>query len=61
MSKVAVVYWTGSGNTAEMAEAVAEGAKGKGADVNLTEVSGFAAGDVAGYDAIALGCPAMGA
>ena len=61
MSKVAVVYWTGSGNTAEMAEAVAEGAKGKGADVNLTEVSGFAAGDVAEYDAIALGCPAMGA
>ena len=30
MSKVAVVYWSGSGNTEAMAQAVAEGAKGKG-------------------------------
>lgn len=55
MSKVAVVYWTQSGNTEAMANAVAEGA---GAEA--TEVSAFSADDVAGYDALAFGCPAMG-
>ena len=29
MSKVAVVYWSGTGNTAAMATAVAEGAQGR--------------------------------
>ena len=59
MSKVAVIYWSGTGNTQAMAEAVAEGAKAAGADVSLltcAEVSGVSA-----YDAVALGCPAMGA
>ena len=32
MSKVAVVYWSGTGNTEAMAMAVAEGAKGQGAE-----------------------------
>ena len=31
MSKVAVVYWSGTGNTEAMANAVVEGAKEKGA------------------------------
>ena len=35
MSKVAVVYWSGTGNTEAMAMAVAEGAKGKGAEVSV--------------------------
>ena len=59
MSKVAVVYWSGTGNTEAMANAVAEGARAKGAEVDLlscAEVTG-----VDGYDAVALGCPAMGA
>lgn len=55
MSKVAVVYWSQTGNTETMANAVAEGA----AAVAI-EVSGFSAGNVAGYDAFAFGCPAMG-
>lgn len=58
MSKVAVIYWSGTGNTEAMANAVAEGAKAAGADVDLltcAEVQG-----VDGYDAVALGCPAMG-
>lgn len=50
-----VIYWSGTGNTKAMAEAVAEGA---GAE--LFEVSAFCA-DIADYDAIALGCPSMGA
>lgn len=55
MGKVAVVFWSGTGNTEAMAKAVAEGA---GAD--LFEVSDFSA-DLADFDAIAFGCPAMGA
>ncbi len=53
--KTAVIYWSGTGNTEAMANAVAEGA---GAD--LFTVSDFS-GSVADFDAIAFGCPAMGA
>lgn len=63
MSKVAVVYWSGTGNTAAMAEAVAQGARGEGASVNVFNLdeSAFGGANVAEYDAIAFGCPAMGA
>ena len=61
MSKVAVVYWSGTGNTAQMADAVVEGAKGAGAEAELIECNSFTADQVANYDAIAFGCPAMGA
>ena len=61
MSKVAVVYWSGTGNTEAMANAVAEGAKGAGAEVDILVASDFNAGKVAEYDGIAFGCPAMGA
>ncbi|MCR4781195.1 MAG: flavodoxin [Lachnospiraceae bacterium] len=61
MSKVAVVYWSGTGNTKQMAEAVLEGAKGAGADASIFEPDGFNADAVSEYDAIAFGCPAMGA
>ena len=60
MSKVAVVYWSGTGNTQTMAEAVAEGAKAKGAETDVVEAAAFTAGQVAAYDGIAFGCPAMG-
>lgn len=53
--KTAVIYWSGTGNTEQMAAAVAEGA---GAD--LFQVSEFS-GNIADYDRIAFGCPAMGA
>ncbi len=52
--KTAVIYWSGTGNTEEMAKAVAEGA---GAE--LFAVADFN-GDVADYDRIAFGCPSMG-
>lgn len=61
MSKVAVVYWSGTGNTAAMAQAVSDGATEKGAEVNIVPAGQFSDGDVAAYDAIAFGCPAMGA
>ncbi len=61
MAKVAVVFWSGTGNTKAMAEAVEEGARVSGADVKVFGPSEFSAADVANYDAIAFGCPAMGA
>lgn len=61
MSKVAVVYWSSTGNTEAMANAVAEGAKEAGAEVSLLETSAFSADKVDEFDAIAFGCPAMGA
>ena len=60
MSKVAVVYWSGTGNTEAMAEAVAKGAREAGASVDVASVSDFS-GSIASYDGVALGCPAMGA
>ena len=60
MSKVAVVYWSGTGNTEMMAQKVAEGAKEAGAEVSVLTCADFSADDVDAYDAIAFGCPAMG-
>lgn len=60
MSKVAVVYWSSTGNTEAMANAVAEGAKAAGADVCLMEAEAFSEAQIGEYDAIAFGCPAMG-
>ena len=53
--KTAVIFWSGTGNTESMAQAVAESA---GAE--LFSVSDFS-GTIEDYDAIAFGCPAMGA
>ena len=60
MSKVAVVYWSGTGNTEAMAQAVAEGIKGKGAEAECIGAADFGSNRVKEYDAIAFGCPAMG-
>ncbi|MCI5944661.1 MAG: flavodoxin [Eubacterium sp.] len=61
MSKIAVVYWSGTGNTEQMAYAVLEGAKEKGADAVLFQASEFDASMMDSYAAVAFGCPAMGA
>ena len=58
--KTAVVFWSGTGNTEAMANAVADGMKEKGAEVSLIGPSDFTADKVAEFDAIAFGCPAMG-
>jgi len=60
MSKVAVVYWSGTGNTEAMANAVAEGIQSKGAEAELIQAGAFNAGEMDNYDAVAFGCPAMG-
>lgn len=61
MSKIAVVYWSGTGNTEAMATAVCEGAKSSGAEVVTLTPDGFNASMMDSFDAIAFGCPSMGA
>ena len=58
--KIAVVYWSGTGNTEAMAKAVLEGVSAAGADCALLTAAEFSADQVAEYDAIAFGCPSMG-
>ena len=61
MEKIAVIYWSGTGNTEMMAQYVAEGAKAAGAEVDVFSVSDIAQDKLAEYGRFALGCPAMGA
>ena len=60
MSKIAVVYWSGTGNTEAMANAVVDGVKSAGVEVELFQVDDFKADDMANYNGFAFGCPAMG-
>ncbi len=60
MSKIAVVYWSGTGNTEAMASAVADGAKAAGAEVEQFTAADFSAAQLGNYDAVAFGCPSMG-
>ena len=60
MKKVAVVFWSGTGNTEEMAKAVVSGAQGAGASVSKYTASEFSDSLADSFDAIAFGCPAMG-
>ena len=60
MSKVAIVYFSSTGNTEQMAFAVEEGAKSAGLEVETFAVSDAAALNPADYDGFALGCSAMG-
>jgi flavodoxin short chain len=61
MSKSAVIYWSGTGNTEKMAEAVLEGLKSAGAEATLFPVNKIKPAEAAAYDKLALGCPSMGA
>lgn len=61
MSKIAVVYWSQTGNTEAMAVAVAEGIKEKSAEAVMLTASEFDASMMDSYDGVAFGCPAMGA
>ena len=46
MAKVAIVYWSGSGNTEAMAQAIENAAKDAGAETTLSFVSDTTASDV---------------
>lgn len=61
MSKAAVVYWSGTGNTKAMALAVAQGIEKAGSEAVVLPAAEFGAEKMDAYDAVAFGCPAMGA
>lgn len=61
MGKIAVVYWSGTGNTEAMASAVADGAKSAGAETVMLTAAEFDASMKDAFNGIAFGCPAMGA
>ena len=61
MNNLAIVYWSGTGNTETMANCIAEGAKEAGAEVTLMGPAEFSAAKFAEYNVVAFGCPAMGA
>ncbi|MBQ7840824.1 MAG: flavodoxin [Lachnospiraceae bacterium] len=61
MDKVYVVYWTGSGNTQVMAEAVAQGINAAGKQAEIVLVGEASAEELKKAKSFALGCPAMGA
>ena len=61
MKDVAILYWSGTGNTEAMANAIAEGVQEKGANAALYTPDNYQEADLASYGAVALGCPAMGA
>ena len=60
MSKIAVVYWSGTGNTEAMAAAVAEGVQAAGAVAELFTAAEFSPEQLQGFGAVAFGCPSMG-
>ncbi|WP_353095746.1 flavodoxin [Tissierella praeacuta] len=60
MKKVSIIYWTGTGNTEEMANLIAKGAKEKDSDVKLIPVANAKLQDVEEADILLLGSPSMG-
>lgn len=61
MNKVAIVYWSGTGNTEQMAQCIAEGVQSAGGEAVLLSPAEFSAARFSEFGAVAFGCPAMGA
>ena len=60
MSKVGIVYWSGTGNTEKMAACIAEGVREAGAEAVLMAPPEFSAARWPEFQAVAFGCPSMG-
>lgn len=60
MNKIAIVFWSGTGNTEAMANYIAEGVRAGGGEAELFGPKDFPAGRLASFSAVAFGCPAMG-
>lgn len=60
MNKIAIVFWSGTGNTEAMANHIAEGVRAAGGEAELMGPGDFSAGRFSDYSAVAFGCPAMG-
>lgn len=60
MNKVAIVYWSGTGNTEAMANSIADGIREAGGEAELFLPSNFSTGQMSAFNVLAFGCPAMG-
>lgn len=60
MSKILIVYWSGTGNTEKMSELIEKGAVEAGAEVVVKQVGSVTADEIGAYDVLAIGSPAMG-
>lgn len=60
MNKIAIIYWSGSGNTEKMAEAIEKGIHQVGQEVEVFQTSDFNVKDISSYDKFVFGCPSMG-
>ena len=60
MNKIAIVFWSGTGNTEAMANYIAEGVRAAGSEAELLGPGEFSASQFSAYSAVAFGCPAMG-
>ena len=61
MDKVTIVFWSQSGNTESMANAVAEGVTAAGKEAVVVDVASASLDDLKAAKGFAMGCPAMGA
>lgn len=60
MNKIAIVFWSGTGNTEAMANSIAEGVRAAGGEVEMFGPGEFSAAQLDSFNAVAFGCPAMG-
>lgn len=60
MNKIAIVFWSGTGNTEAMAGSIAEGVRAAGGEAEMFSPGNFSADQISVYSAMAFGCPAMG-
>ena len=61
MKNIAIVYYSGTGNTELLADAVREGVVSVGSSAKKISAGLFGADMLDSYDAVAFGCPASGA
>ena len=61
MSNIQVVFWSQSGNTEAMANAVADGIRKAGKEADVVFVGDASIDELKSAKVFALGCPAMGA
>jgi flavodoxin short chain len=61
MNKIAIVYWSGTGNTEAMAKCIAQGIEDAGGSAALLSPGEFSGDRLGEFDVVAFGCPAMGA
>lgn len=59
MKKIGVFYWSGTGNTEAMANAIASGISKEGVEFDLVNIS-ESTKDVGDYESLIFGCPSMG-